>query len=53
MRIALESAAEMKLDLPGLTLAKKLYDKLAADGMETAAPRLSSSGTPIRNKRPF
>lgn len=34
MRIALESAAEMNLDLPGLTLAKKLYDKLAADGME-------------------
>ena len=30
MRIALEAAAEMKLDLPGLTLAKKLYDEVAA-----------------------
>ena len=43
----------MKLDLPGLTLAKKLYDKLAADGMEDCGTQLSSSGTPIRNKRPF
>ena len=34
MRSALESADEMNLDLPGLALAKKLYDKLAADGME-------------------
>ena len=30
MRIAIESAQEMNLDLPGLELAKKLYDQLAA-----------------------
>jgi 3-hydroxyisobutyrate dehydrogenase len=34
MRIALESAAEMKLDLPGLAVAKKLYDQVAARGWE-------------------
>ena len=34
MRIALESAAEMKLDVPGLTIAKKLYDDVAARGWE-------------------
>jgi 3-hydroxyisobutyrate dehydrogenase len=34
MRIALESAAEMELQLPGLSLAKQLYDKLAAQGGE-------------------
>jgi 3-hydroxyisobutyrate dehydrogenase len=34
MTIALESAAEMKLDLPGLALAKKLYDQVAAKGWE-------------------
>jgi 3-hydroxyisobutyrate dehydrogenase len=34
MRIALESAAEMKLDLPGLACAKKLYDQVAAKGWE-------------------
>jgi 3-hydroxyisobutyrate dehydrogenase len=34
MRIALESAEEMKLDLPGLNLAKKLYEKLASEGGE-------------------
>jgi 3-hydroxyisobutyrate dehydrogenase len=34
MRIALDSAAEMKLDLPGLALAKKLYDQVAAHGWE-------------------
>src|ERR1051326_9051036 len=28
MRIALESAAELKLDLPGLATAKKLYDQI-------------------------
>lgn len=31
MQIALESAAEMKLDLPGLALARKLYQRLADD----------------------
>ncbi len=34
LRIALESAAELKLDLPGLALAKQLYDRVAAKGWE-------------------
>ena len=34
MRIALESAAELKLDLPGLACAKKLYEQVAARGWE-------------------
>ena len=34
MRIAIESAEQMKLELPGLKLAKSLYDKLAAGGGE-------------------
>lgn len=34
MRIALESAAELKLELPGLACAKKLYDQVAARGWE-------------------
>ena len=34
MRIAVESAEEMELDLPGLKLAKKLYEELSARGME-------------------
>jgi 3-hydroxyisobutyrate dehydrogenase len=34
MRIALESAEAMKLDLPGLMQAKKLYDEVAARGWE-------------------
>jgi len=34
MRIALEAAAEMKLDLPGLSVAKKLYDEVAAKGWD-------------------
>ncbi len=34
MGIALESAAEMQLDLPGLATAKKLYDQVAARGWE-------------------
>jgi 3-hydroxyisobutyrate dehydrogenase len=34
MRIALETAAELKLDLPGLSVAKKLYDQVAARGWE-------------------
>jgi 3-hydroxyisobutyrate dehydrogenase len=32
MAIALSEAQRMQLDLPGLALAKKLYDQLAADG---------------------
>ena len=34
MGIAIESAERMKLELPGLALAKKLYEKLAAEGGE-------------------
>jgi 3-hydroxyisobutyrate dehydrogenase len=34
MKIALESAAELKLDLPGLANAKKLYEQVAAKGWE-------------------
>ena len=34
IRIALESAAEMKLDLPGLACARKLYDEVAARGWD-------------------
>ena len=34
MKIAIESAQAMGLDLPGLQLAKKLYDQLAAKGCE-------------------
>jgi 3-hydroxyisobutyrate dehydrogenase len=34
MGIALDSAAEMHLDLPGLATAKKLYDQVAARGWE-------------------
>lgn len=34
MRIALESAESMNLDLPGLAQAKKLYEKLATQGGE-------------------
>lgn len=34
MRIALESAAELKLELPGLACAKQLYDQVAARGWE-------------------
>lgn len=36
MVIALESAAEMNLDLPGLGLVKSLYDSLAASGEENS-----------------
>ena len=32
MGIAIESATEMRLTLPGLNLAKELYDRVAADG---------------------
>ena len=34
MKIALESAAELKLDLPGLAAAKQLYEQVAARGWE-------------------
>jgi 3-hydroxyisobutyrate dehydrogenase len=34
MKIALESAAEMKLDVPGLAQAKSLYDQVAARGWQ-------------------
>lgn len=32
MKIALEEAEAMKLELPGLSLAKKMYEELAAEG---------------------
>jgi 3-hydroxyisobutyrate dehydrogenase len=34
MKIALECAEEMHLEMPGLQLAKRLYDQLSARGME-------------------
>lgn len=34
LRIAIESAEELKLDLPGLAIAKKLYDEISAKGWE-------------------
>ena len=34
MKIALESAKEMNLNLPGLALAEKLYEELAQKGLE-------------------
>jgi 3-hydroxyisobutyrate dehydrogenase len=34
LRIAIESAEELKLDLPGLAGAKNLYDQVAARGWE-------------------
>lgn len=34
MKIAIESAKEMNLELPGLTLAESLYEKLAKEGYE-------------------
>ncbi|UFJ42484.1 NAD(P)-dependent oxidoreductase [Brevibacillus humidisoli] len=36
MGIALEAAKEMELDTPGLELAKRLYDQLAASGEENS-----------------
>lgn len=33
MSIAISEAERMKLDLPGLALAKRLYDQLASDGL--------------------
>ncbi len=36
LRLVLEAAAELKLDLPGTTQAKKLYDEVAARGWEDA-----------------
>lgn len=34
MRLALETAAELKLDLPGLAQAKKLYDEVSTRGWD-------------------
>jgi 3-hydroxyisobutyrate dehydrogenase len=34
MRIALDSAAELQLDLPGLAIARKLYEQVAERGWE-------------------
>jgi len=48
MRIALESAAELKLDLPGLACAKKLYDQVSSRGWDDSGTqvlyRLYTSG---------
>lgn len=35
MRLAIETAEDMHLDLPGLRLAKRMYDELAARGMDS------------------
>ncbi len=40
MKIALDGAAEMKLELPGLTCAKKLYDLVAAKGWEDSGTQV-------------
>lgn len=40
VRIALESAADMKLDLPGLACAKKMYDQVAAKGWEDSGTQV-------------
>lgn len=48
IRIAVESAAEMKLELPGLICAQKLYERVAALGWEDSGTqvlyRLYTSG---------
>ena len=43
MKIAIESAQAMGLDLPGLQLAKKLYDQLASKGCEDDGTKLYSN----------
>jgi len=40
MRIALESAAEMKLELPGLAQAKRLYDEVSRRGWDDAGTQV-------------
>jgi 3-hydroxyisobutyrate dehydrogenase len=40
MRLALESAAEMQLDLPGLNQAKKLYDEVSQRGWDDAGTQV-------------
>lgn len=40
MRIALDSAAEMKLELPGLQLARQLYERIAAKGWEDSGTQV-------------
>lgn len=40
MRIALESAKEMGLEVPGLELALSLYEKLAAEGQENSGTQV-------------
>jgi 3-hydroxyisobutyrate dehydrogenase len=36
MKIALDEAEHMKMEVPGLTLAKKLYDQLSEMGEENS-----------------
>jgi 3-hydroxyisobutyrate dehydrogenase len=40
MRLALESAAEMGLELPGLIQAKKLYDEVSKRGWDDAGTQV-------------
>ncbi len=40
LRIALQSAAELGLDLPGITQAKKLYDEVARRGWEDSGTQV-------------
>ena len=40
LRIALDSAAELKLELPGLAGAKQLYDQVAARGWEDSGTQV-------------
>ncbi|MEI6714772.1 MAG: NAD(P)-dependent oxidoreductase [Verrucomicrobiota bacterium] len=40
MKIALESAAELNLDLPGLALAKGLYERVVANGWEESGTQV-------------
>ena len=40
MRLALETAAELKLELPGLAQAKKLYDEVSARGWDDSGTQV-------------
>ena len=57
MRIALESAETMRLNLPGLKLAKELYEKLTASGGENDGTQAlfklyqTQMGTPSSDRR--
>ena len=36
LRLALETAVELQLELPGMTLAKQLYDEVSRRGWDEA-----------------